>query len=46
MAELLFGTAGAPHSAATKTTIDGIRRIAELGLGLVGLAELKILALG
>ncbi len=33
MTQLLFGTAGAPHSAETKTTIDGIRRIAELGLG-------------
>ncbi len=33
MAGLLFGTGGAPHSAATKTTIDGIKRIAELGLG-------------
>jgi len=33
MAELLFGTGGTPHSARTKTTIDGIKRIAELGLG-------------
>ena len=33
MDELLFGTAGIPHSAKTQTTIDGIRRIAELGLG-------------
>ena len=33
MEKLLFGTAGVPHSADTKTTIDGIRRIAELGLG-------------
>lgn len=33
MAGLLFGTGGAPHSSKTKTTIDGIRRIAELGLG-------------
>lgn len=33
MTELLFGTAGVPHSAETKTTVDGIRRIAELGLG-------------
>lgn len=32
MVGLLFGTAGAPHSSKTKTTIDGIRRIAELGL--------------
>jgi deoxyribonuclease-4 len=33
MAQLLFGTGGTPHSAKTKTTIDGIKRIAELGLG-------------
>ena len=32
MAGLLFGTGGAPHSAKTPSTIDGIRRIAELGL--------------
>ena len=33
MAGLLFGTGGAPHSSETNTTIDGIRRIAQLGLG-------------
>jgi len=33
MAELLFGTAGIPHGAWPLTTIDGIKRIAELGLG-------------
>ncbi|MFC2059946.1 TIM barrel protein [Chloroflexota bacterium] len=33
MARLLFGTGGAPHSSQTASTIDGIRRIAELGLG-------------
>ncbi len=33
MSQLLFGTAGIPHSAKTNTTIDGIRRVAELGLG-------------
>ena len=33
MAELLFGTAGIPHSAHPRTTIDGIKCIAELGLG-------------
>ena len=33
MAGLLFGTGGTPHSSETQTTIDGIRRIAELGLG-------------
>jgi deoxyribonuclease-4 len=34
MAELLFGTGGIPHtSTKPKTTINGIKRIAELGLG-------------
>jgi len=33
MTELLFGTAGTPHSSKTQTTIDGIEHIAELGLG-------------
>ena len=33
MEELLFGTGGAPHSSNTPSTIDGIKRIAELGLG-------------
>jgi len=33
MAGLLFGTGGTPHSSKTASTIDGIRRIAELGLG-------------
>jgi len=32
MAGLLFGTGGTPHSSKTKSTIDGIKRIAELGL--------------
>ncbi len=33
MTRLLFGTGGIPHSAKTASTIDGIKRIAELGLG-------------
>jgi len=33
MAGLLFGTGGIPHSSKLSSTIDGIRRIAELGLG-------------
>ena len=37
MAELLFGTAGVPHSARALSTIDGIRRVAELGLGCMEL---------
>jgi len=32
MAGLLFGTGGTPHSARTRSTVDGIERIAELGL--------------
>jgi len=31
--DLLFGTAGAPHSSARGTTVAGIRRVKELGLG-------------
>jgi len=33
MAGLLFGTGGTPHSSRTPSTIDGIKRIAELELG-------------
>ncbi len=33
MAGLLFGSGGTPHSAKTPSTISGIERIAELGLG-------------
>lgn len=33
MERLLFGTAGTPHSARAGSTIDGVERIAELGLG-------------
>lgn len=33
MDKLFFGTGGTPHSSRTKSTIDGIKRIAELGLG-------------
>jgi len=37
MAELLFGTAGVPHSSQSPSTISGIERIAELGLGCMEL---------
>ncbi len=37
MKELLFGTGGTPHSAKTNSAIDGIKRIAELGLGCMEL---------
>jgi deoxyribonuclease-4 len=33
MSGLVFGTGGTPHSARSSATVDGIRRIAELGLG-------------
>lgn len=33
MEKLFFGTGGTPHSARTASTIDGIKRIAGLGLG-------------
>jgi deoxyribonuclease-4 len=33
MKELLFGTAGVPHSSRQRSTIGGIERISELGLG-------------
>ncbi|NPE27563.1 TIM barrel protein [Methanococcoides sp. SA1] len=37
MKQLLFGTAGAPLSSKKKGSLDGIRRIAELGLGCMEL---------
>jgi deoxyribonuclease-4 len=33
MAELLFGTGGIPHSSRAQSTINGIERVDELGLG-------------
>ena len=37
MAGLLFGTAGIPRSSVEETTVSGIERIAELGLGCMEL---------
>ena len=37
MSGLLFGTGGVPHSASTDTSVAGIERIAELGLGCMEL---------
>ena len=37
MTKLLFGTGGAPHSSRTPSSVDGILRIAELGLGCMEL---------
>ncbi len=46
MAELLFGTAGVPHSAETRTTIDGIKRIARLGLGCMEIEFVRGVTMG
>ncbi|MFC2070693.1 TIM barrel protein [Chloroflexota bacterium] len=46
MAGLLFGTAGVPHSAKTRTTIDGIKRIAELGLGCMEIEFVRGVTMG
>lgn len=46
MDQLLFGTGGVPHSAHTQTALDGIRRIAELGLGCMELEFVQRVSLG
>ena len=46
MTGLLFGTGGAPHSASTASTIDGIKRIAELGLGCMELEFVQGVRMG
>jgi len=46
MAGLLFGTGGTPHSAKTQSTIDGIERIAELGLGCMEIEFVKGVRMG
>ncbi len=46
MAELLFGTGGSPHSAKSASTIDGIERIAELGLGCMELEFVQGVRMG
>ncbi len=46
MAGLLFGTGGTPHSAKTPSTIDGIERIAELGLGCMELEFVQGVRMG
>jgi deoxyribonuclease-4 len=43
---LLFGTGGAPHSAKTPSTISGIERIAELGLGCMELEFVQGVRMG
>jgi len=46
MAELLFGTGGSPHSVKPLSTIDGIERIAELGLGCMELEFVQGVRMG
>ncbi|MFC2033935.1 TIM barrel protein [Chloroflexota bacterium] len=46
MTELLFGTAGVPHSTELKTTISGIRRVTELGLGCMELEFVQGVRMG
>ena len=46
MAGLLFGTGGTPHSSRTLSTIDGIRCIAELGLGCMEIEFVKGVKMG
>lgn len=46
MNSLLFGTAGIPRSTPTKTTVDGIERTAELGLGCMELEFVQGVRMG
>ena len=46
MAGLIFGTGGVPHSARPKTTIDGIKRIVQLGLGSMELEFVQGVKMG
>ncbi len=46
MDRLLFGTGGTPHSSQTGSTVDGIKRIAELGLGAMELEFVQGVRMG
>jgi len=46
VAGLLFGTGGTPHSSRTPSTVDGIKRIAELGLGCMELEFVQGVKMG
>jgi deoxyribonuclease-4 len=46
MEKLLFGTGGTPHSSKTQSTIDGIRRVAELGLGCMEMEFVRGVRMG
>jgi deoxyribonuclease IV len=44
--ELLFGTAGAPYSSTKGTTMEGIRRVKELGLGCMEIEFVRGVKMG
>jgi len=46
MTGLLIGTAGTPHSAQSQSTIGGIERVAELGLGCMELEFVQRVSMG
>jgi deoxyribonuclease-4 len=46
MAELLFGTAGVPFSAKQPSTVGGIERVAELGLGCMEIEWVQRVSIG
>ncbi|MDP3879558.1 MAG: TIM barrel protein [Dehalococcoidales bacterium] len=46
MEKLLFGTGGTPHSARERSTVSGIERIAELGLGCMELEFVQGVRMG
>ena len=46
MDKLLFGTGGTPHSSKTLSSIDGIKRIAQLGLGCMELEFVQGVRMG
>jgi deoxyribonuclease-4 len=46
MDKLLFGTGGTPRSSKTLSTIDGIKRIAELGLGCMEIEFVRGVKMG
>ena len=46
MKELFFGTAGIPHSSRQRSTVAGIERIAELGLGCLEIEFVRGVSMG
>jgi deoxyribonuclease-4 len=46
MSDLVFGTAGTPHSSKGPSTADGIERIAELGLGCMEMEFVRRASMG